>query len=128
MTDTCDCSEEYGPCELHGETVTRREGASTRTADDLQSVFVADAVALGATLSPYGKSAIAEIDAALESERSMGVAWLPNDETGAGLADELGSLVSQMETELHTLGYSVYWEDGYRIVRVTGGPLSSDAE
>jgi hypothetical protein len=58
----------------------------------------------------------------------MGVAWLNNDDAGAGLADELATVAQQVETELYTLGYSTYWEDGFRIVKITGGPFAEDEE
>ena len=35
MRRRCSCSWEDGPCELHGTYLVVREGASTRTADDL---------------------------------------------------------------------------------------------
>ena len=121
----CYCTEEYGPCEYHAETLVQREGASQRTADELRSLFIDDAVSVGAELSPYGKDALSRINANLNANRSpYGTAWLDDD----SLSDELGGLVNAMETELYTLGLSVYWEDGYTIVRITGGPLSDEDE
>jgi hypothetical protein len=121
----CDCSEEYGPCEDHSELLVSREGASLRTADELLSVFIDDAAILGAELSPYGKDIVFRADAAMAVEGPMSN-WLPETEDGYELRDALATVANQVETELYTLGYLVYWEDGYRIVKVTGGPLAED--
>ena len=118
--NTCECSEEYGPCELHAETLVVREGASLHTADELLAIFIRDAVDLGAELSPYGKDVLSRVWSALSANESMGVAWLEDE----SLQDELATVSSQLETTLYTLGFSVYWEDGYRIVKITGGPLA----
>lgn len=95
------------------EPIIVREGASVRTADELALTFVDDAVSLGAKLSAYGKNVRARVEDRLEENRSprSGVAWLDNDT----LATELHWLVTEMETELSTLGYVVEWEDGYVI-------------
>lgn len=115
MTD-CDCSDEYGPCEQHCETLVVREGASTRTADELLSVFVHDAVSLGVTLSPWGQDVLMRYDTALDNNRHMGVAWLPD---GSGLDDMMDTLRYQVEAELSAMGLMSYFEDGYIIVRPT---------
>jgi len=117
--DCVDCSEEYGPCEKHSELITSREGASLRTADELCELFIEDAVALGAELSAYGRVIQARVNDKLSNE-----SWLED----ADLAEELRDVTNQMETELSTLGYSTYWDDGYRIIRVTGGPLAEEPE
>lgn len=126
VVEDCDCSEEYGPCGEHSETLIRREGASTRTADDLARTFLHDAVSVGAELSPYGRDVRNRADMALDANERLGVAWLPDDEVGAELADELQSVVWQVESAMPD-GLRVYWEDGYSIVRITGGPLAEDA-
>ena len=123
MTNECECSEEYGPCEQHSELLVSREGSSLRTGDELLSVFIDDAVSLGAELSPYGKDIVFRADAAMQVSGPMSN-WLPDTEEGYELRDALQTVANQVETELYTLGYSVYWEDGYRIVKITGGPLN----
>lgn len=124
-----DCSEEYGPCDTHGETVVSREGASTRTADELQSMFIADAVDLGVKLSPWGRGTLTDYDNALEANRSerSGVAWLPEDDHG--LADDMGTLTShngvfglpgRRISDRPYYGWSARWvnaEDGARVIR-----------
>lgn len=123
--ENCDCSEDFGPCEQHCEVLVSREGASLRTSDELLSVFIEDAVALGAALSPYGKDIQFRADAAMYVPGPMSN-WLPDNEEGYELRDALQTVANQVETELYTLGYSVYWEDGYQIVRITGGPLAEE--
>lgn len=119
----CDCTEEYGPCELHAELLVSREGAALRTADELLSMFIDDAVALGAELSPYGKDIVFRSDAAMYVPGAMSN-WLPDTEEGYELRDALQTVAYQVESELDTLGYSTYWDDGYRILKITGGPLA----
>lgn len=120
----CDCSEEYGPCEKHSALIVVREGASLRTADELLSVFIDDAVALGAELSPYGKDIVFRADAAMQAEGTNGMSnWLPETDEGYELRDALASIANQVETELDTLGYSTYWDDGFRVLKITGGPF-----
>jgi len=104
-----------------------REGASLRTADELLSVFIDDAVGLGAELSPYGKDIVFRADAAMQVEGSMSN-WLPDTEDGQELRDALATIANQVETELYTLGYSVYWDDGFRVLKVTGGPFFEDED
>lgn len=119
MTEThaCGCSEEYGPCDDHSEVMAQREGSSMRTADDLSHVFCLDAIALGVAPSPYGSAVLERVRTRLESQRRNGVAWL-ND---SALQDELSSVVNALETDLETLDMSVYWDDGYRIVKMKDG-------
>lgn len=132
----CECSEEYGPCEDHAEVLAQREGASTRTADDLVYVFLTDVLAIAedpdiwqgydADMSHQRDKLAAMVefwgDDALW-EDNMGVRWLDvnRDET---LPEPLQDHVQLAEHMLADLGLSVWWEDGYVISRVTGGPLS----
>ena len=128
MSDTvedCYCTDE-GPCEQHLEMLVTREGASTRTADELLTVFVEDAMSVGVELSPWGRDVLERANALLDANRSMGVAWLPEDD--GGVRDELDTLQHQVEAELSGLGLSSWWDDGYVIGRVTGGPLADDAD
>jgi len=116
-TVECECGEEYGPCEEHGTVLAQREGASLRTADELLSVYLHDARSIDPeVLSPYGLDVLARADAALDGPAS----WLDDSE----LADELAGVAWQVESALDA---DTYWEDGYIIVRVTGGPLADDA-
>ena len=110
MNDTtCECSDEYGPCEAHGETLVQREGASLRTADELILILCQDLVDLGAGLSLYGADVLAQAEAYVDQP-------YPDD----GDADYVGTfaalttLADQLEADL---GVSVIWDDGYRIVR-----------
>jgi hypothetical protein len=123
----CTCSEEYGPCEFHADTLIVREGASLRTADELGHEFLTDVAAvLGAWPSDDYRDAATRIGNALADNRSeMGTAWLPATETDSySLADLLADTQSAAESALSAAGLSVYWEDGYRIMRITGGPLA----
>jgi len=131
----CECDEEYGPCEEHGNAVVVREGASTRTADDLLLLFCEDAAAvlLDATgedrTTPWARSLMADAELMLADNASMGVRWLPeedqNGETRDAWIDALMTLRDEMEAELSTLDapHFTYWNDGYVIYRVTRGPL-----
>lgn len=107
--DTCDCSEEYGPCEQHCEMLIIRDGASSHTADELSRLFIDDALSLGAELSATGTHTLAEIDEAFATDG----AWIDNPD----LADALRDLTFQVEQYLGDL--VVTWDDGYTIVRPT---------
>ena len=120
MTDSdfCTCNDyEYTFCEEHCKVVISRDGASLRTANELLSVFVADAVSLWVELSPWGVDVRTRYDAALESARDpqTGAAWLPDTDAGMALHDDMNTLVCQAESSLYELGYGVEWEDGYII-------------
>lgn len=126
----CECDEEYGPCEEHGDAVVIREGASTRTADDLLLLFCTDAadVLIHETgedrLSPWGHEVIREAEELLAANDSHGCRWFPED-AGDRMTDSLTTLQSQLESELSTLDapHFTFWNDGYSIYRMTGGPL-----
>lgn len=104
----CDCTDDYGPCERHGETLAQRAGASNRTADELARVFIDDAVGLGAELSPYGAAELAAIDDAWDGD-----GWCDDPD----VAERLHDLAHQVESYLADL--VVIWNDGYVIVRPT---------
>lgn len=113
MSACLECSEEYGPCELHGETLVQREGASLRTADELLVLYLDDMASIGqGELSPYGADVLARAESALEAARSphSGTAWIED----LDLVDELHTVVNQVES---ASDYLTYWDDGYRIVR-----------
>lgn len=116
----CDCSEEYGPCEAHSEVLAQRVGSSNRSADELLAVYLDDALAINPdAFTPDDLDVKARVDAALAANGPFD-SWLDNDV----LADELLDVAHQVESYL---GDAVtYWDDGYVIVRITGGPLSND--
>ena len=118
MSAQCqECSEEYGPCEQHGETLVQREGASCRTADELALLYLFDMAELGqGELSPWGIEARDAAEANLEANRSerSGTAWIDD----ADLVDSLMDVVLQVES---ASDYLTYWDDGYRIVRPSDG-------
>lgn len=126
MTE-CYCSEEFGPCEWHGEILVSRVGASSRTADELLAQFAHDCLALDPDcLSPVGREWLADADAALDKGRDpiSGVAWISEEDEIA--RDGLEDLRRQLESYFADLW--ITWEDGYVIARVTGGPLATDTE
>lgn len=119
----CQACDDDGWCEDHSEAVVVRQGASARTADELVSVFVHDAIALGAELAPWGTETLRAYDDALEAQRDplSGVAWLPDDDSGYALADDMATLRYQIESELDTLDYVTEWNDGFVIYGRKGG-------
>ena len=124
----CDCSEEYGPCEEHGLVLAQREGASSRTADELLLVWCDDAAAIiGAdALSPWGCDLIARAWRDAVTDGDHGCHWFSHGDAGDALRDELMTLHSQLESSLATMDEPAltFWNDGYVIVRIVGGPLA----
>lgn len=119
VTDwTCDCSEDFGPCELHCDVLVSREGASMRSADELSALFVDDVADLDVPVP-------ADVFVTLASLRWDGV-WLADDGTGDS-ADALEWARQAAEDQLGAAGLRVEWNDGYQIYRVTGGPLSDSS-
>jgi hypothetical protein len=120
----CDCSEEYGPCELHCVVLVQRAGASCRTSDELMLVLCHDLVDCGASLSPCGAEVLARADAYADGCRSeWGTMWFEDD---GSTYDQLVSLADQLEVDAEV---SVFMEDGYRIVRATADcPLYVDED
>lgn len=121
----CECSEDYGPCEEHGTAVVIRQGASTRTADELLLLFVEDASLIlhdvGVELSPWADDVIHRAHGALDAvDEFTHCAWLPEGTYGDRLRDELTTLANQVEVDMGTLDipHFTYWNDGYWIVRV----------
>lgn len=118
----CECSDEFGPCEKHGEILAQRVGSSNRSADELCAVYLDDALGIDpACLSAYGLDVKARVDAAMSALGPF-ESWLDD----VDLAQELRDLVWQVESYLSPL--LTIWDDGYVIVRITGGPLSDDFE
>jgi hypothetical protein len=125
-TFDCDCSEDYGPCENHCEVLAQREGASTRTADELIEVLCLDLIGCGAEVSPWGQDVLNRVAAALDDNRRMGVAWLPQGDKGDHMRRELVSLADQLESYVADLW--VIHDDGYQIVKPSADcPLLADA-
>lgn len=149
-TDVCECSEEYGPCEAHSEVLAQRDGASTRTADELLAVFIGDAEGIiGRPITEHDASAVA--DAYWRAADNDG-GWVPLDGPPIGIGGTLigtgayGPAIrvctdligmEDLAEALHdaaTYGAEgalpadvwVRWEDGYVISRITGGPLHPD--
>lgn len=121
--DDCECSEEYGPCELHTDVLAQREGASTRTADDLAYVFLTDVVGI---LEAEGRPVPAQLAEAVAYwteddlwDDNMGCRWV-KETVEAEIHDDINT----GESALYDIGASVWWDDGYVIARITGGPLS----
>jgi len=126
----CECSEEYGPCEEHCEVLARREGASSRTADDLVYVFLTDVLAIAEnrgliSADMRGRVNVDKLREAIDYwdnddlwSDTMGCRWV-RDDIDAEIHDDI-VWGEQVAAEL---GLSVWWEDGYVISRVTGGPL-----
>lgn len=124
----CECDDEYGPCQEHGEAVVIREGASTYTADELLLLFVEDASLIlhdaGTELTPWADDVIHRAHGALDTvDEFTHTASLPASTYGERLRDELVTLANQVECDLATLDAPcfTYWDDGYRIVRVLDG-------
>lgn len=130
MTTDCECSEEYGPCEEHGEVIAQREGASTRTADDLVYVFLTDVLAIAEdrgliSADMRGRVNVDKLRDAIKYWEDdnlwidiYGCRWV-RDHVDAEIHDDM----SIGESVLADLGLDVWWEDGYVISRTTGGPL-----
>ena len=122
----CECDEEYGPCEDHCTVLVQREGASTRTADDLLYVYLCDVVDLIAdqtgdenVLSPWGEDVLERAGALLDQNDHYGCRWLPEDE-GEQMYDEMTTLQYQLEASVSTLDQTIWttWNDGFWIVEV----------
>lgn len=122
----CECSEEYGPCEDHVRVLASREGASTRTADELLIVWCEDAAAIiGAdALAPWGTDLIARAWRDAVTEGDHGCHWF-SEERGDALRSELETLENQLESSLASMDEPAYTfrDDGYQIVNIIGGPL-----
>jgi len=115
MPETCDCDDEYGPCEQHCTLLVSREGASLRTADELALVRVHDCVECGAVLSSRDTAELKRLERALAEayDPHTGTAWFyePADaEATFDLADRAeGSMPDHVR---------LYADDGYVIVRL----------
>lgn len=114
--ETCECSDEFGPCEQHGEMLVIREGASQRTADSLLLLLCHDLIDCGAEVSSWGKQLLERADH--EEARAMssyGTSWFCTEEFGGErMYSDLLSLADQLEVDAEV---SVTMDDGYTIVR-----------
>lgn len=124
--EECECSEEYGPCEDHSEVLVQREGAAIRTADELCAVFIDDASSLidaetVRDMQPWEqRNYVAALDTAREYwEANPSGGWAEDEDMCQYLADAVRDIEGMLPS-----GVSVYWEDGYVITRITGGPLA----
>jgi hypothetical protein len=106
----CDeCSEEYGPCEEHGEVLVQREGASLRTGSESTVVQVEDCVGLGVELSAGERELLAEAKRALSgSER-----WIDDTDLAEALSETARDVAARLPE-----GVAMWSDDGYRIVRM----------
>ena len=106
--------------------LAQREGASTRTADELMAVFIGDVESLRPEIRPYDAAMTDAVDLAddyWDACPDGGWAPMPEDDS-YGMGEALADAVSAAESALADLELSVWWDDGYRITRVTGGPLA----
>jgi len=129
MTDvqTCDCDPDGLPCEDHMIVHVVRDGAAVRTADELLSQFAHDAIAILGESTPWARTVLEQYDAALESNRRYGVAWLPQTEDGEMIQNDMHTLVAQLETDLAVCDepMSVDWNEGFTIYQLTAdSPLN----
>jgi hypothetical protein len=104
----------------------QREGASTRTADDLLYVYLCDMVDVIAdqtgdenVLSPWGEDVLGRAGALLDQNDHYGCRWLPEDESEF-MRDEMTTLQYQLEASVSTLDQTIWttWDDGFWIVQV----------
>ena len=119
MTDECECSDEYGPCEIHGITLCQREGASLRTADELALQFVADAydvIAAADADIPGTNPQLRKLKEIYDHHEAKLWCndWLVDGDDSQALHDDVLMVESWLPDET-----VCYWEDGYRIVKLT---------
>lgn len=123
MSAECECSEEYGPCENHGEELAQREGASVRTADELLAVFIGDVEGvIGRPIAEHDASAVA---AEYWTATDNAGGWIDHDRF-PDLAEALHDAATYGAEAALPAGAHVWWEDGYVISRITGGPLHAE--
>jgi hypothetical protein len=99
---SCECSDEYGPCEQHGTVLVSREGAALRNPDEQVMQLIEDLLDVGAELSVAGRE---------EYERLS-----ENFHAGTFTSDDFGGadwLATQLES---TVDHWVIYDDGYVIV------------
>ena len=112
---TCDCSEEYGPCEQHCDQLVSREGASSHTADELALIRIDDCVSVGAEMTAEQRIAFDALSAhlAIDENPRSGCAWFSNPDW----EEEAFDLADAVESSLPDRVY-LFADDGYVIVRL----------
>jgi hypothetical protein len=146
----CECSEDCGPCEAHSEVLAQRAGACTRTADELLAVFIGDAEdIIGRPITEHDASAVA--DAYWRATGNAG-GWVEHDGPDIGIGGKVigtgaygpairvcsdviaAADLAEVLRDAAIYGAEgalpadvwVWWEDGYVISQITGGPLADD--
>lgn len=120
LRDECYCTDE-GPCESHLEVLCSREGASLHTADELCAIFIGDVEDLRHDVRPWGAAmadAVALAGDYWEAHPSGG--WCEDPDMSQALSEAVGAAESVLASEV---GAFVWWDDGYVVGRITGGPL-----
>lgn len=126
----CDCSEDFGPCSSHSEEIAQRVGSGNRSADELCAVFLSEAAVALTDAGAEFPTEWADIRALVDDSESWEGSWLradltvPNASEGYSASDALRDAVSAAEEALGAIGLVTYWDDGYRILRITGGRLA----
>lgn len=118
INSECGCSWEMGPCEGHAEVLVQREGAHSRTGDELIMCFIDDAMSLGAELSAFGRAIYDDACVALGESR-----WIEDDD----LAEALQDLAGQVECGEMPDDSFVVWDDGFIVYKLIGGPLLDES-
>lgn len=109
-TITCDCSEEYGPCEEHCTLLVSRELAG-RGGDDLALTLIHDLIGCGAEVSPWGKDRLAQIEEHYEVDPVSGIGRFEDPD----IMEMVTDLSQQLESNVADL--VVIQDDGYRILK-----------
>lgn len=117
---SCDCSEDDGPCHLHSETVVSGAGASAYSADEVVRNFLTDAVALLADAGKTVPDSVSEILAELDRPEVWDGSWLADADRADWARHQADHAAADA---LADIGLSVDWDEGYRVYRLTGGPL-----
>jgi len=105
--ELCDEGIDWDGPHSHSFYVSR-EGASTRTADNLVAVFLDDT----AELTTY---AVPEWVAEIEWDRDYSAGWCVNPDDSQALYDE----IIHAESALSDCGLFVVWDDGYSIQSIS---------
>ena len=133
LRDACYCTDE-GPCESHLEVLCSREGASLHTADELRAIFIGDAIDMMDPDNAATAGYVTDEDRALFASvvdpirETADEYWTATDNRGgwcddADLTQALYDDAFLLETYLP---FYVWWEDGYVVGRIIGGPLADE--
>ena len=109
----CECSDEYGPCEQHGDTLVVREGASLHTADELALLLVSDLNDCGVVIGPNAVVELVRLQEILarDTDPVSGCGWFADPDDAEAAQD----LAQRTESNIGNLW--VVQNDGYVIVR-----------